>query len=71
MVQPTVTVLPGRKSPLGSTLLFGAVALAVIVHRLSSWGFFDPTAYIRFVPPALLGALLFALQFTVRISDIK
>lgn len=55
MAQPTVTVLPVRKPSSGSTLLFGAVALAVLVHRLSTWGFFDPTAYVRFVPQPLLG----------------
>lgn len=55
MTQPTVTVLPVRKSSTGSTLLFGAVALAVLVHRLGTWGAFDPTAYVRFVPQPLLG----------------
>jgi hypothetical protein len=55
MAQPTVTVLPVRKSSTGSTLLFGAVALAVLVHRLGTWGAFDPTAYVRFVPQPLLG----------------
>ena len=55
MAQPTVTVLPVRKSSAGSTLLFGAVALAVLVHRLGTWGAFDPTAYVRFVPQPLLG----------------
>ena len=64
MAQPTVTVLPVRKSSAGSTLLFGAVALAVLVHRLGTWGFFDPTSYIRFVPQPLLGmpCLLAALS---------
>jgi hypothetical protein len=58
MAQPTVTVLPARKPPQGSTLLFGAVVLAVFVHRLGTWGFFDPTAYVRFVPQPLLGMSL-------------